>query len=65
MNPTEVAFITELLTLLNKYQAKLIEYEDIDRPEMGFITNFESLKVKGPNLDIDLFRLKQKFLDAF
>ena len=65
MNSTEVAFITEFLTLLNKYQAKLIKYEDGDRPEMGFMTNFESLKVIGPDLDIDLFRLKQKILDAF
>ena len=53
-------FLNEFFTLLNKYNLTLEEYDNLNQPEGGFFTNFRSIRVVGPNVNVDLFELAKK-----
>lgn len=57
MTIKEFEFKEEFKALLDKYQVRLEEYIDLQRPESGFVSNYQSLRVIGEDVKLDLFEL--------
>jgi hypothetical protein len=53
----ELDFKEDFKALLDRYQSKLEPYVNNHRPESGFITNFQSLRVVGKDINLDLYEL--------
>lgn len=60
MTNKEIQIRSKLMALLAEYHVRLEEYNDKNLPEMGFISNYRSLRIVGAGVDIDLFNLAKK-----
>ena len=57
MTGKELRFTQDFQSLLDHYQVQLEVYINDHQPESGFITNFQSLRVVGLDVDLDLYEL--------
>ena len=60
MSIQQTSFEQELLQLLTRYNCRLEKYQNNTLPEIGFSSNFKSLRIKGNPINLDLFDFIEK-----